>query len=139
MSLAKDMATLLQTQGVGTVGTDIFYGTMPDTDLHPDAAWAVIETGATFVNSKYKRDELTFQVLIRGPRQDYDTGYTNAKTAFDALLGIANQTVNGTDYLQFNTDSGIINLGNDARDRARFSINFRVVRENVSGGARSTF
>lgn len=140
MSLAKDMATLLVSQGVGTaLGTNVFYGQMPDQDGTVDASWAVIETGAIDMNPKWKRDELTFQVLIRGPQQDYDTGYTNAKAAMDAFLGIANQTVNGTDYLQWNAIGGINSLGADSRDRSRFSINFRVVRENVSGGARSTY
>lgn len=139
MSLAKDMADLLATQGVGTVGTNIYYGMMPDHDDAPDECIAVIATSPLFLNPKWKRDELTFQVLIRGSKRSYETAAAKAKAVMDALLGIDNQTVNGNTYLQWNITSGPSALGYDSRERAAFSVNFRCVQENASGGVRSTY
>ena len=138
-SPAEDIAQILDDEGLGTIGTDIFVGTVPDTEDAPAAAIGVIDTGALFLSPKWKRDELTVQILVRGPRRAYNTGYATAKAVMDTLLGIEPVTVNSHDYVLFVILGGIAHLGNDARDRAMFSINFKVVLENVPGGVRSSF
>lgn len=138
-SPAKDIADLLQTQGVGTVGTNIYVGTIPDTSDAPEECIGVFDTGDLFTSPKWKRDEHTIQVLVRSGERDYAGGYTLAKAVKDALLGIPPQTVNSKSYVLFVMIGGINHLNNDQRDRARFSLNFKVVVENVSGGVRESF
>jgi len=138
-SPAEDIGEILEDAGVGTVGTDIYIGTIPDTDDAPHAAVGVIDTGALFLSPKWKRDELTVQVLVRGPKRSYNVGYAKAKEVMDALLGIEPVTVNSHDYVLFVILGGISHLGNDAQDRAMFSLNFKVVLENAAGGVRESF
>ena len=138
-SPAEDIAEILENNGVGTVGTDIYIGNIPDIDDAPNAIVGVMDTGALFLSPKWKRDELTIQVLIRGPKRSYNLGYTKAKAVMDALLGIDPVTVNSHDYVLFVAIGGINHLGNDAQDRAKFSLNFKVVLENASGGVRESF
>ena len=138
-SPAEDIAQILEDGGIGTIGTDIFIGTVPDTQDAPAAAIGVMDTGALFLSPKWKRDELTVQVLIRGPERAYTTGYAKAKAVMDTLLGIQPVTVNAHDYVLFVILGGIAHLGNDKQDRAMFSLNFKVVLENVPGGVRSSF
>lgn len=136
---AEDIATFLDTQGVGTIGTDIFCSFMPDTSDAPDECIAVLDTGATFVSPKWQRDEVTVQVLVRGPERDYSTGYATAKSVQDALLGVQPQTINSKSYVLFVMNGGINSLGYDDQMRPAFSLNFRVIFENVSGGVRDPF
>lgn len=139
MSAAADIADFLETEGVGTVGTDIYIGQVPDTPSSAEACIGVFDTGAIFINPKWQRDEMTIQILVRGPERDYETGYATAKTVQDTLLGIDPQTINGRSYVLFVMLGGINSLGADQRDRSRFSLNFKIVRENVSGGVRESF
>jgi len=138
-SVAKDMADLLETRGVGTVGTDIYIGQLPDRNDSPDKAIGVFETGAIYLNPRCQRDELMVQFLARGPQRDYETSYTWAKQVQDAILGIPPQTVNGKSYVLFVSIGGISHTGMDQRERHVFSLNFKIVSENVPGGVRLPF
>lgn len=135
-SVAKDMATLLQTQGVGTLGTDIFYGRMPNS---PDLQVSVYDTGSLFISPKYKRDEVTFQVRIRGDRNDHDTGYDLSNSVKNALLGIGPQVVNSTSYPLFVMLIDTTFVAYDDDNRPMWTQNWKTVKENETGGVRATF
>lgn len=135
-SPAKDIAELLETNGVGTVGTNIFVGHLP---LELSNIVGLFDTGGIYVNPKWKRDEFTLQILIRGPKEDYEGGYAKAKAVKDAILGIDTVTINSTDYLQFIIIGDITFLSFDDKKRPQFTTNWRIVRENQPGGVRSDF
>lgn len=138
-SVAKDMADLLEAQAVGVVGTNIFTGQLPDRDNVPDKAIGVFETGGIFISPKWQRDEIMVQFLTRGPQRDYETSYAWAKQVQDAILGISPQVINGKSYVLFVMIGGISHTGMDQRERHVFSLNFKVVSENVPGGVRESF
>jgi hypothetical protein len=135
-SPAKDIATILQTDGVGTLGSTIFYGKLPK-DI--DSCVVVFDTGGVYANPKWKRDELLVQVIIRGPKEGYEAGYALAKKVKDSLLGRDAVTVDSIDYIFFVMNGDINALGYDDRNRPQFSTNWRICRENVPGGNRDAF
>jgi len=135
-SPAKDIADFLQTQGVGTVGTDIFVGKMP-----PDISqnMTVYDTGGLSPNPKWLRDEPTVQVMVRGDERDYEATYTLALDVKNALLGCSPTTINSKSYVFFNMLGDITFLKHDQSERPMFSLNFRLVVENDPNGTRTTF
>lgn len=135
-SPAKDIAKLLEDGKVGRLGRKIFYGQMPE-DKEP--AVAVLDTGGVFANPLWKRDEFTIQVLVRGKPQDYEAGYKLAKDVKDVLLGCKPVTIDSIDYILFVMIGDITSLGYDEQKRPRFSLNFRIVKENEPGGTRLDF
>lgn len=135
-SVAKDIAGLLETDGVGTVGTNIFIGNLP---LDKENVIGVFDSGGVYSNPKFKRDELLCQILIRGPKESYEGGYSLAKAVKDALLGRDAVVIDGIDYIFFVMNGDIAFLGNDDRKRPQFTTNWRIVRENETGGNRLDF
>jgi hypothetical protein len=126
-SPAADVALLLQNALVGTIGTNIYIGKLPDQNDAPHKAIGVFDTGSAYTNPKWQRDEFLVQILVRGPQQNYQEGYDFAEAAKGAVL--AGFLLNG----------GINGLGTDQRDRHIFSLNFRVIAENRPGGVRDPF
>jgi len=133
---SKDISEILQTDGVGVIGTSIFYGKMPD---NVEPVIAVYDAGGSFSNPKWKRDELTIQVLVRGPQNAYETGYDIAYNVKNSLLGHDPVTINGSLYSLFTILGDINGLGYDDSNRARFSMRFKVVRENFDEDGRLEF
>jgi len=97
----EEIVAFLDTEGLGTAGTDLFTGRMPDT---PDACGCVYETGGIapdlgFGSSAVRFESPAIQVVFRGAALDYDTPRANAKTAFASLAGVeAPTTLTGTIY-----------------------------------------
>lgn len=117
--LLDDIATLLTSAGVGTVGTTLFKSTMPDT---PDTATAVIEYGgmppvhhmATGPGAaRVVIEQPAVQVLCRA--LDYPTARNLAETAFKALDGYSG-TVNTVRYWTYASQSPYL-IQRDANDR----------------------
>lgn len=81
MGLEEDIAASLATQGIGTVGTDIFTGTLPSS---PQNCVAVIPTGGIRLRedlNAIKRP--SFQVVARNAR--WNLGMDKAELIFTAL------------------------------------------------------
>jgi len=77
--LVEDLASVLQTAGLGTIATDIFVAHMPDA---PDAAIAVIDNGG-INNAQTLGEKHNIQVLVRNPV--YVTGAAKADSVFSTL------------------------------------------------------
>jgi hypothetical protein len=138
-SAAIDIATLLQTEGAGTLGTDIFVGEMPEQSTSkgiPHRCLAVLDSGGRSPNPRWDRDDLSIQVLIRSSVDNYVSGYNYAYEVKDSLLGHTPVTINGSLYSLFVLEGDINSLGSDSSGRARFTLNFRIVRDNFTGSSR---
>lgn len=121
MTLVADIATILASAGVGTVGTDIFYGSMPPS---PDNCVCIYQyAGSPSLAEGIDRPGV--QVRIR------NTSYANASSkatdVHDALHTYANTLLNGTYYMQILANQYPEGLGVDDNDRHIFVVNFSVM------------
>ena len=122
--LTADMLTALVSANVGTIGTTLFEGLAPDT-----AATAV-------VLNQYPGDpplrsgsiiRPSVQAVIRAEK--YADAEALATATMDALDAIAETTLNGTRYLQVDARSSPGYMGQDAKQRHQFVVNFNKIRE----------
>ncbi|MBU1110783.1 minor capsid protein [Patescibacteria group bacterium] len=120
--LIDNIADYLASNGVGTVATNIFVGTLPDS---PDTCIAVLDTGGSQPDQYIPTKEPTFQILIRST--DYDLG----KTKLDLIRSLLHQKSNlqfvtGGQYCYFVlalSEGG--HIGRDLNGFDMFSINFQ--------------
>lgn len=121
MSMISDIATYLAAQGLGTVGTDIFYSYLPDAG---DDLLTVLDTGGQQPDIYLPTKEPTFQILIRA------STYTAGKTKLDSVrtaLHNKYQTTIGSTYfffIQAASEGGHLGRNPDTRGLDEFSINF---------------
>lgn len=124
MTIAEQVATYLQDELlVGTLGTNIFIGRLPEKNDAPVNAIAVIDTGGVASDVDLPLTSPTFQILIRNT--DYDAGSTLLMTIHDGLHQFFGELVTGQNYfyvLHAQNRGG--HLGQDASGRELFSINF---------------
>lgn len=96
MSTAVDIATYLQTNGFGFIGTDIYYGFLSD---EPDHAICIYDTSGR-PTELHGIKQPNFQIVVR------DASYTTASTTIESietlLQYLTNTTINGTFYLNIN-------------------------------------
>lgn len=122
MSLISDIATYLQTEGVGTLATDIFYSYMP-ADVNTGVC--VLDTGGPTPNPDVPLKNPTFQVFVRAA--DYDTGKTKLDAVREALHRVQNETI-GSYYFYYilaSSEGGAIGRNQAGKDE--FSINFETL------------
>ena len=132
-SPSLDIASILASNGLGTLGIDIFVGTMPP---FPHLCLAIYDTGGNPPNAKWLRDEPTTQVNIRGNIGNYQGAWTLAQQVKDVLLGLAPQLIGGTNYVLFVQIGDIFSDGPDANNRPILITQWQLVRELTSGGNR---
>lgn len=123
--MLDEIAAYLATQSVGTVGTNIFIGIIPDS---PDNCVALFEYGGSapdLVGTYVERPNL--QVRVRNT--SYSTGRAKCASVITALHTLGETTLSGTRYLWVAAKQSPISLGVDAKERYEWSINFQVVKE----------
>lgn len=123
MQLIKEIATYLGENGIGTLGTNLFYGTLPDID----STFSVLirDTGGLRPDD-YITDikSPTFQVFIRS--KTYDTGKIKLNSVRSLLHTIVNQTLidSGIYYRRVRALAEGGHLGKNDAGHHEFSINF---------------
>ena len=130
MSVGDDLCQHLASLSVGTLGTNLFLGVMPD----KATAITVVETGGPAPYHDYGPEEIldrpSVQVLVRNAK--YRDARTKADEIRDLLDGIANWPINGTRYLSITAMNDPVYLGKRATSEGEaheFSLNFSTVRE----------
>ena len=122
-----DVATRLQTAGVGTVGTDIFRGPerVPATGV-PDVAVFVLASGGApaspYLGTATDWHEVALQLLVRGAVNAYETARTKALAVRAALHRC---TLSGYTLCMVR-ESEPLYLGRDHEGRHEFALNVRV-------------
>lgn len=123
--LLDELAAYLETQALGTVGTDLFKGLLPDT---PDACVALFETPGGPPGLTDSIDLRSFQVRTRA------AGYSDARQKcediFALLHGLHEQTLSGARYVLVAAKQAPFSLGRDDRQRHEFAANFRALRDS---------
>lgn len=118
--IAEEIADKLETEGLGTVGTDIFIGHLPDT---PNNAVVVIDTFGDAPDPSLPIENPRFQVLVRNTA--YSTGRAKLDAIMTALHKLANVTLGSTYVYAVLANSGGGHIGRDEAGRDEFSMNFR--------------
>jgi hypothetical protein len=128
-----DIASYLQTQGVGTVGTDLFKAMLPDT---PDACVAVLEFGGDEPVDTYsvtagtiKVERPALQIICRAAQDDYSAARTKAESAYKQLHNLGPATLSGTVYLGVKAREAPFTLGRDSNGRWLVGFNLSVWKE----------
>jgi hypothetical protein len=120
------IASYLQTSTYGTLGTNLFVGTMPES---PDICVAVYERDGgspamSFGPAAYSVDLTQIQVIVRGAREDYATARDKAKAIRDLLASVVETTLSGVRILRIHPLTAAFPLGPDPLDRPEFTMRF---------------
>jgi hypothetical protein len=99
-TVAEDIADKLAALGMGTVGSDIWIGMMPE---RPDVVAVVYESAGQPPETGFSVDGLQYespnvQVVMRGERGDYEGPRTRAETAYKELAKIQAVTLGSNLY-----------------------------------------
>jgi hypothetical protein len=123
------LADWLAAEGVGTVGTDLFVGFLPDGD---DTTLALYPTGGDAPDAKVPLDEPTVQVRARGV--DPAATVARLQAVYNLLHGASRVTLsNGTWLLScVALQSGPTFIGRDQTGRSSYVVNFRMTVRNPS-------
>lgn len=127
--LLPDIGGYLEGLGIGTAGTNLFYGQMPET---PDVCVVLFEYAGSppeFTHDGHDYENPGLQIMVRG------ISYANARTTMDIIQDylhtLANTTISGTKYLfiraiqspfVFATD----NNGRDSANRVTLAQNYQI-------------
>lgn len=130
--VAKAVADYLETNAIGTVGTDIFYDALPGESGLPttDPALVVIESGGfdPEINADRKHFNPTVQIFVSGIPAGDAAAKAMAVAVVDLLTDPLN-LVDGTDTYYGTYQQGGLNfLGADENNRPEISLNFRLYR-----------
>lgn len=126
-AVSFDVMQLLDTNGFGTQGTDLFalgWGVDVDEQI------LLMDTEGFESERKLAYEHPGFQVLTRGKKtESQGVAYERAR---DVHIFLINQpdllTINGVDYLGFEPVSSLIPLGRDSNERYTFSVNYVTYR-----------
>ena len=122
--LLDDIASYLQTSGVGTVGTNIVKGFFPNA---PDSLVAVFEYSGLPPDKTANIESPQLQVRVRGT--DYNTAKKKIIDCQTALHTLWEQTINGNRYLYISANGSPAYMRKDANNRHEFVQNYTVIRE----------
>jgi hypothetical protein len=122
--MLSEIGNYLQTQGKGTLGTDIFLGLMPD---QPDDCIALFEYAGSPPDLHWNGEYPGLQARVR------NTSYAAARTKIgdvvDELHGLCEQTLSGTRYLLIKAKGSPEILKRDSNNRIELFVNFEIIKE----------
>lgn len=130
--LLDDIADYLSSGGLGTVGTDIYKGFMPET---PNIVLTVYETGGQEPSrgmaaspGQMQNERPRVQVVVRCSEYDYQTARTKLNDAFRLLDGFGDRDINGVRYKWIGAIHSPALMGRDEQGRVKLVCNFDVVK-----------
>lgn len=126
-TILESIGDYLVTNSHGTLGTDIFLGTLPES---PDACIAVYENAGsspafTMGSGGIVIDYPMLQIICRAGREDYPTARDKAETIRVLLAQILDQSISGVHILRVEPMGSVNLLGVDPKYRPLISVNFR--------------
>ena len=129
--ILEALGDYLQTNTIGTLGTNIFLSKMP---ASPDYCITLYEYEGmapkeSFGGNPYDVDMPRIQVVVRGARDDYPTARDAVNTIRGLLADITDVTISSTKVLRVASLGAFIPLGLDDKDRPRIAANFQAYVE----------
>lgn len=122
--MLREIGAYLATKSIGTVGTDIFLGLMPD---QPDNCIALFEYAGSPPDLHWNGEYPGLQVRVRN--KIYAAARTKIGEAMTALHGLHEQTLSGTRYLLIKARGSPEVLKRDANNRVELFVNFEIIKE----------
>lgn len=127
--VSLDIATYLQDQSIGTIGTDIFVGYMPDTTDITSNVVSVYDTGGDnphWDETTFIERRPTFQVACRN--NQYLTGHNEIETIRNTLNNLSDYDAVDSRYIVVHVQGDILYAGVDDKSRHLFTCNFNTIR-----------
>lgn len=126
-TILESVGDYLVTNSQGTLGTNIFLGTLPET---PDACVAVYENAGsspafTMGSGGIVIDYPMLQIVCRAGREDYPTARDKAETIRTLLASVLETTISGVHIMRIEPMGSVNLLGVDPQYRPLISVNFR--------------
>jgi hypothetical protein len=126
-TILESVGDYLVTNSLGTLGTDLFLGTLPES---PDACVAVYENSGTppsftMGTGGIVIDYPMLQVICRAGREDYPTARDKADTIRNLLASVLESTISGVHIMRIEPMGSVNPLGVDPKYRPLVSVNFR--------------
>lgn len=119
--MLEAIKNLLVAAGLGTFGTNLFIGYMPDS---PATATALFDSGGEDPDDYLLEiQKATFHILVRST--DYSAGRQKLDDIYALLHGKANFEENGVYFYNILAISRGGHIGRDDQNRDQWSINFK--------------
>lgn len=122
--MLNEIGAYLATKSIGTVGTDIFLGLMPD---QPDNCIALFEYAGSPPDLHWAGEYPGLQVRVRN--KSYAAGRAKIGEIVKELHGLHEQTLSGTRYLLIRARGSPEVLKRDGNNRVELFINFEIIKE----------
>ncbi len=123
--MLREIGAYLATKSIGTVGTDIFLGLMPD---QPDNCIALFEYAGSPPDLHWNGEYPGLQVRVRN--KSYAAGRAKIKEVVTELHGAHELTLNGTRYLLIKARGSPEVLKRDNNNRVELFVNFEIIKES---------
>lgn len=134
MALLDELGDYLSTNGVGTLGTDLFLGFLPES---PNAAVALYETGGSAPVRAMRSSP--GQPVARQPRvqvvarsTSYAAARSKAGDVYALLEGLGGVTLGATRYLWGGAVQEPFPLGRDGQQRVMVACNYDIVTSTTT-------
>lgn len=127
--LLDDIGNYLQSEGIGTIGTDIFLGLLPDT---PDNCVALLEVEGKPPYLAYGVDEERPVLQVKVRNTQYAAGRSKIEDVVTLLHVLHNTTLGGKRYLSIVAAQSPYSMGYDTSDlivRHLLVVNFNITKE----------
>lgn len=122
--MLNEIGTYLQSQGIGTLGTDLFLSLMPD---QPDNCTALFEYAGSPPDLHWPGEYPGLQVRVRNA--SYAAGRAKIGEVFKKLHGLHEQNLSGTRYLLIKARGSPEVLKRDESNRTEWFVNFEIIKE----------
>ena len=124
--MLKEIGTYLQSQGIGTLGADIFLGLMPD---KPDNCIVLFEYAGSPPDLHWNGEYPGLQVRVRN--KSYMAARIKIEETMKHLHGLHAPLLSGTRYLLIKARGSPEILKRDSSNRVELFVNFEIIREEV--------
>ena len=123
--MLREIGAYLATKSIGTVGTDIFLGLMPD---QPDNCIALFEYAGSPPDLHWAGEYPGLQVRVRN--KSYLAARIKIGEVIQKLHGLHEQELSGTRYLLIRARGSPEILKRDGNNRIEFFVNFEIMKES---------
>lgn len=126
-TILESIGDYLVTNSLGTLGTNLFLGTLPES---PDVCTAVFENAGTppaftMGTGGIAIDYPMIQIICRAGREDYPVARDAIEVIRNLLASITDVTISNVQILRIEPMGSVNPLGVDPKQRPLLSVNFR--------------